>query len=667
MKKIILSFTLLIVFITCFSQIDYKGFPQWSWRKQDSTEYYLYTPSVESKDSLYPIALFLHGCCGTSYQATLRNTVDPPARMWHNFGANKQKVPTYIISAATSRGWKQHIPNLKKVMDDLVKNHRGDPKRIYISGFSMGANGTWEFLQQYPDYFAAAFPMGMNFHGDHNQIKDIPIWTNRGETDYWARDLHKDVWEIRKLNGNDVDSNENWVTGTNPRFTSFKGIDHGVQWIAASSQDLTGWAYTKVNDGNKYPTVFFRSPSYKKSTTEGAVVPVEIVAIDPDGTISKVMVHVNGKHLATLSKAPFNINITAPEGDTKLEAIAFDNKGKTSTATTIIRTDINTRMLSNVLPYARKGALYEKKLLANGNGEIVFSVAAGSKLPAGLKLSGNGILSGVPVETGDFDFNISAKDEDGDSLSRRFDLSVLGKMPGEIIITNSVNDSGVAFPVSKMRYGVQTHINLSDDEVTVSDAGVYEGMSFIPGNISDTARTSANYLSFVVDEDATVYVAYEKKDHLFNCTIPAWLKEFKKSPSQQITAQYFHYDVYYKDFPKGRILLPGADEKRNNVTNNYFVLVKKQLAPHQFNPEINTTKLSEAKSNQIYREQLTTLYGTGVTNWKLVKGNLPKGITLGEYGMLEGKAAVKGSYKFTLRATDERGNAAQKEFVLDVN
>ena len=26
-------------------QIDYKGFPEWSWHKEGVTEYYLYTPS----------------------------------------------------------------------------------------------------------------------------------------------------------------------------------------------------------------------------------------------------------------------------------------------------------------------------------------------------------------------------------------------------------------------------------------------------------------------------------------------------------------------------------------------------------------------------------------------------------------------------------------------
>src|SRR5689334_7183763 len=113
MKQRPLWFPLLVIFSLIMNsmmaqQIDYKGFPQWSWHKQDSTEYYLYTPSEIKPRKLYPVAVFLHGCCGTSYKATLRNTVDPPARMWHNFGENSQQIPTYIIAPATSRGWRQH-------------------------------------------------------------------------------------------------------------------------------------------------------------------------------------------------------------------------------------------------------------------------------------------------------------------------------------------------------------------------------------------------------------------------------------------------------------------------------------------------------------------------------------------------------------------------------
>src|SRR5689334_15708492 len=92
---------LLSIHSAVSQEIAYKGFPQWSWGKKDSTEYMLYSPSNMKPDKKYPLVLFLHGCCGTSYHATMRNAVDPPVRMWHNFGANTQRIPTYIMAPAT--------------------------------------------------------------------------------------------------------------------------------------------------------------------------------------------------------------------------------------------------------------------------------------------------------------------------------------------------------------------------------------------------------------------------------------------------------------------------------------------------------------------------------------------------------------------------------------
>ncbi len=92
-KILRLLIVFLLLFRNGFSQdLDYKGLPQWTWHKEDSTEYYLYTPEGMKPGTKYPVVLAMHGCCGEDYHATLRNTVDPIVRMWHQFGKNKQEV-----------------------------------------------------------------------------------------------------------------------------------------------------------------------------------------------------------------------------------------------------------------------------------------------------------------------------------------------------------------------------------------------------------------------------------------------------------------------------------------------------------------------------------------------------------------------------------------------
>lgn len=661
----LLIFFLLFVIASnvSFAQIDYKGFPQWSWHKQDSTEYYLYTPSGMQPGRQYPVALFMHGCCGVDDHASLRNAVDPPARMWHNFGANTQKIPTYIIVPATSQGWERHFDDLKKVMDDLVKSKQGDSQRIYICGFSMGGDGTFKFISRYPRYFAAAVIMGMELKGDLAKIKDIPLWVNRGETDWYSRNMPRNVAAIRRLNGAVSDTGFSWSTGINPRFSDFKGVGHGVQWKAASTQDLTGWAYTKINDGNLYPHVWFDAPQWKKVFEKGVPVKVDIGAADPDGSISKIEIRINNRSYKNLLQQPFSFSFIPAAGDNFIEATVFDNKGKTNKAVTVIKTDIPVKLITTNLPYARQGALYTKQLFATGNGKIKFEPANNNFLPQGLSISSNGLIKGVPAVTGRNNFSIRVTDEDGDTTSQSYTINILEKRAGEIIISNALNDSGVVFPVSKIEKGGLPFFSQDDNEINFSETGSYEGLTYIKGNSTDTARTAENYLRFSTDENATIYIAYEKTDNLYNSTIPQWLTYYKKQPAAQIVAQYFYYDLYYKTFPKGEIILPGADEKRNKVNTNYFVIAA-PLTPMQTTPEINTTVLSAGTINNSFEEQLTALYGSGDVIWRVKKGKLPPGIHLSPNGILSGTAVARGSFNFTVEAKDSKSENSQQVLTL---
>jgi dienelactone hydrolase len=567
---------LVIATSAAAQQIDYKGLPEWSWGKKDSTEFYLYSPSSLKAGEKYPLILFLHGCCGEDYHATLRNTVDPPVRVWHNFGANTQRIPTYIVSPKTKVGWKQHIENLKFIIDSLVTNHQADPRRIYISGFSMGSQGTWEFIEKFPDYFAAAIAMGMDFKGKtEEKFKDIPIWAIRGEKDWWARHLGKQMAEIRKLNGGDADSSD-WVTGINPRITTFKGMEHGVMWPAVSKLHLLDWAYSKVNDGNKYPVVFLKSPAYKREYKEGETIDLDIAATDPDGTISRVEIFSEGKLLKALHSTPYKFSFNAAKGDMKITVTAFDNQNKSSTAESIIKVNIPAELIQKVLPDVHAGDYYDKEIEAKGNGEITYTVLKSDELPQGLVLTKNGIIKGIPVKEGRYTVTIAVRDEDEDLANAEVQLHVLKKKPNEVVVKGVKNYRGKRFPTAKVKLGELPH-NRDDDEVTFS-GGLqrYEGLTLIQTDPNDTVEAKPYYLQFEVDEDVTVYIAYEKLGHPFPSRIPEWLKSYRKETEEQIVAQYFYYDVYAKDFPKGVIMLPDAQEVKNGVNTNYFVMIKKK-------------------------------------------------------------------------------------------
>lgn len=582
MKKLFAFLFILPAHYLCAQQIDYKGLPQWSWHITDSTEYYLYTPSDMKKNRKYPVVLVMHGCCGEDDHARLRNTVDPIVRMWHNFSNNTQKTPTYIIAPATSQGWQRHFNDLKKITDSLIADGKADPQRIYVCGFSMGAEGAFDMVQQYPGYFAAAITMGMAFHGDSTKVKDIPMWCNQGETDYFSKSLRKNVADIRHLNGAVNDTGATWISGVNPRYSNFKGYDHGVMWVAASTQDLTGWAYSKINDGNIYPTVFFKTPSYKQVAEAGEKINVEITAHDADGSIKKVEVFYNGKSVKTFKKAPYKLVLRARGGDNIIKAVAYDDKDKTSTAETILRVNVKPSMSWQFLYDAQVGKFYSAKINASGGNGVLTFITEETKLPPGLHLYPDGTLKGIPLIAGsNYPVAVKVYDEDNDTAAYTFNLRVPLKSRSDIVVTNAVSANGIPYRVSTMMLGESpifdskdTVLTTATEEINFSDIGKYEGLTFIKTNINEKDTAADNFLSFITDEGAIVYVAYETLDSNYHSTIPAWLNDYQKEDGQ-IAAQYRYYNVYSKSFPAGKITLPAADAKANNVGTGYFVMIKK--------------------------------------------------------------------------------------------
>lgn len=571
-KAILIILSFLGVLNAQSQEIDYKGFPQWSWHKQDTTEYYLYTPDNIKPGKKIPIALFMHGCCGDSYTATLRNCVDPPVRMWHNFGENTQSEPIYIISPATSRGWDQHFTNLKAVIDELISNHQGDPQRIYVTGFSMGGGGTWSIISKYPGFFAAAIPMASNFKGSLELTSQIPVWSHRGEYDTFANKLHEDVAKMRALNG-DPRGYVPYETGVNPILTTYLNQGHVVQWAAASSYDLVEWALSKVNDGNNYPNVYFESP-VNDEVFSGTQVPFNIKASDSDGTIARVELVLNGKKIQSLSGPDFKGIVNIHQGDNTLEAVVWDNKGKKNSSVIKVKTNIKPVFVKQSVPKGKAGELFITRFNTQGNAPFSYSIADTTTLPEGLKLLKNGTLKGIPVESGSFKLKIDIKDADGESNQANAILKISKKDAGEVLVRNVIA-GGRRFLPTKALKGEPPNYDKGLPEVTISNAGNYEGLTMINPPANDKSDTTNNYISFNVDDDVRVYIAYEKKDLLFTSTVPSWLGSFKEEQGE-IVAQYRYFRVFGKSFPKGKVVLPGGDANKRNVDLNYFVLIKKE-------------------------------------------------------------------------------------------
>ncbi|HEV2883249.1 MAG TPA: prolyl oligopeptidase family serine peptidase, partial [Pyrinomonadaceae bacterium] len=75
--------------------------------------------------------------------------------------------------------------NLTRLIDDFTSKNAIDPGRIYLTGHSMGARGTWTLAAHHPEQFAAIVPVadGPQDLSLATRLKNVPVWTFHGTKD----------------------------------------------------------------------------------------------------------------------------------------------------------------------------------------------------------------------------------------------------------------------------------------------------------------------------------------------------------------------------------------------------------------------------------------------------------------------------------------------------
>jgi len=210
--------------------------------------YLIQVPSGQPPSEGWPLLLFLHGYgeCGTDIDLV---KVHGPPKRCHQIKALQQCI---IVSPQCPKNSWWRVAPLKALLDEVIAQRSDiNPKRIYVTGLSMGGYGTWSLLSQYPDYFTAALPIcgggnplgladlpSIDGNGIKNefrpaglkQAKGIPIWTFHGTDDPTVP-----ISETQKL----VDLLRE-AGAPHLKFTALKQVAHAGAWQKAYS-DPSVW------------------------------------------------------------------------------------------------------------------------------------------------------------------------------------------------------------------------------------------------------------------------------------------------------------------------------------------------------------------------------------------------------------------------------------------
>ncbi len=170
----------------------------------DSTTlpYRLCLPDFYDSTRVYPLVLALHGAGERGTDNQIHIDVHRLATSWAD-SANQKNYPCFVVApqCPVDNRWadadwapgfhrimeigeSNEVRTVMDLIDSLIEEFSVDTNRLYITGLSMGGQGTWDILARYPAKFAAAVPMSGG--GDSTralQTKHIPKWIFHGEKD----------------------------------------------------------------------------------------------------------------------------------------------------------------------------------------------------------------------------------------------------------------------------------------------------------------------------------------------------------------------------------------------------------------------------------------------------------------------------------------------------
>jgi predicted peptidase len=146
----------------------------------------LHVPTEYASDptALRPLILFFHGAgeSGTDNFAQINGNID-------NLLAAAKLRGAYLYAPQTDIGWEDPtlLTDAMTMIDRAIADRSVDPKRIYVTGLSLGGGAVWNFLNLFPDRVAASVPISAVYPSASfvpANIVNEPIWafTGRGDT-----------------------------------------------------------------------------------------------------------------------------------------------------------------------------------------------------------------------------------------------------------------------------------------------------------------------------------------------------------------------------------------------------------------------------------------------------------------------------------------------------
>jgi predicted peptidase len=219
-------------YTTSLQVVDDMGFS-----RTVDVHYLLYLPGDYGRDpqAQWPLIIFLHGASERGDDPSVITRYSIPA-----FLTNTLDFPFVVLSPQSPADdwWSNQTDVLDALLNQIQTMYAIDPKRIFLTGQSMGGYGTWAMALKYPARFAAIVPVASGWDYTNEvvpanicDLKNVPIWIFHG-----AQDTSVPPDQAMAMAQALQDC------GGNVRFTLYPDADHlGSSNRAYADPDLYEW------------------------------------------------------------------------------------------------------------------------------------------------------------------------------------------------------------------------------------------------------------------------------------------------------------------------------------------------------------------------------------------------------------------------------------------
>ena len=128
--------------------------------------------------------------------------------------------------------WAARVESIVAFVEKVIKDFNADPKRVYLTGLSMGGYGTWYTAMARPDLFAAIAPICGGGMAWNAATLTMPVRVFHGVNDNAVSVTQSDEM-VKALQAG----------GRQVEYTRMEGVGHNV-WEHAYNKALADWFFS---------------------------------------------------------------------------------------------------------------------------------------------------------------------------------------------------------------------------------------------------------------------------------------------------------------------------------------------------------------------------------------------------------------------------------------